>query len=97
MRCWQHSISAYYYTPVQLFLVGALVAIGISLIALKGSIELEDAVLNFAGILAPVVALVPTPNVGRCGSVLTDTTNRAPTTSPRCSSSPPPRSRCWPS
>ncbi|MFF4260406.1 hypothetical protein ACFY1L_55740 [Streptomyces sp. NPDC001663] len=35
-HCWQHSISAYYYTPVQLFLVDALVAIGISLIALKG-------------------------------------------------------------
>ncbi|MFC8146162.1 hypothetical protein ACFUKV_31170 [Streptomyces paradoxus] len=75
-QCWQSSISAYYYTPVQLFFVGALVAIGISLIALKGSTEFEDIFLNCAGILAPVVALVPTPNVGQCGSVLTDTTNR---------------------
>lgn len=75
-HCWQHSISAYYYTPVQSFFVGALVAIGISLIALKGSTELEDVWLNFAGIFAPVVAFVPTPNVGSCGSVLTDTTNR---------------------
>ncbi|WP_369242087.1 hypothetical protein AB5J56_44305 [Streptomyces sp. R21] len=75
-HCWQHSISAYYYTPVQSVFVGALVAIGISLIALKGSTELEDVFLNFAGILAPVVAFVPTPNVGECGSILTDTTNR---------------------
>ncbi|MEU6374920.1 hypothetical protein [Streptomyces sp. NPDC046909] len=75
-HCWQTSISAYYYTPVQLMFVGGLVAIGISLIALKGSTELEDVFLNFAGILAPIVAFVPTPNVGRCGSVLSDTTNR---------------------
>ncbi|QIB49471.1 hypothetical protein [Streptomyces aureoverticillatus] len=76
-RCWQTSISAYYYTPVQLMFVGGLVAIGISLIALKGSTELEDVFLNCAGILAPVVAFVPTPNVGQCGSVLTDTANRS--------------------
>ncbi|MET7700561.1 hypothetical protein [Streptomyces sp. NPDC005485] len=75
-HCWQPSISAYYYTPVQLVFVGALVAIGITLIVLKGSTELEDVFLNFAGILAPVVAFVPTPNVGECGSVLTDTANR---------------------
>ncbi len=76
-HCWQHSISAYYYTPVQLFFVGSLVAIGVSLIALKGSTELEDVFLNFAGILAPVVAFVPTPNIGRCGAILTDAKNRA--------------------
>jgi hypothetical protein len=75
-HCWQHSISAYYYTPVQSFFVGALVAIGISLVVLKGSTELEDVWLNFAGIFAPVVAFVPTPNIGDCGSVLTDKTNR---------------------
>jgi hypothetical protein len=61
---------------VQSFFVGALVAIGISLIVLKGSTELEDVWLNFAGIFAPVVAFVPSPNVGGCGSVLTDKTNR---------------------
>jgi hypothetical protein len=75
-HCWQHSISAYYYTPVQLFFVAALVAIGVTLIALKGNTELEDVFLNFAGLFAPIVAFVPTPNVGSCGSVLTDTTNR---------------------
>jgi len=75
-HCWQESISAYYYTPVQSFFVGALVTIGISLIALKGNTEVEDILLNFAGIFAPFVAFVPTPNIGHCGSVLTDTTNR---------------------
>jgi hypothetical protein len=76
-HCWQRSISAYYYTPVQSFFVGALVAIGISLIVLKGSTELEDLWLNFAGTFAPVVAFVPMPEVGDCGSVLTDRTNAA--------------------
>jgi hypothetical protein len=75
-HCWQESISAYYYTPVQSFLVAALVAVGISLVALKGSTEFEDVALNFAGMFAPIVAFVPTPNVGNCGSVLTDKTNR---------------------
>ena len=74
-HCWQRSISAYYYTPVQSFFVGALVAIGISLIVLKGSTELEDLWLNLAGTFAPVVAFVPMPEVGNCGSVLTDRTN----------------------
>ena len=77
-HCWQHSISAYYYTPVQSFFVGALVAIGISLIVLKGSTELEDLWLNFAGTFAPLVAFVPMPEIGNCGSVLTDRTNAEP-------------------
>jgi hypothetical protein len=75
-HCWQRSISAYYYTPSQSVFVAALVAIGVSLIALKGSTELEDVLLNFAGIFAPVVAFVPTPNAGTCRSVAHITTNR---------------------
>jgi hypothetical protein len=74
--CWQGSISAYYYTPVQGFLVGALVTIGVCLFSLKGNTDWEDALLNLAGVCAPFVALVPTPNIGSCGSVLTDTTHR---------------------
>ena len=76
-RCWQTSISAYYYTPVQSFFVGALVTIGVCLICLRGASDGEDVLLNLAGICAPFVALVPTPDVGDCGSVLTDTANRA--------------------
>jgi len=76
-RCWQTSISAYYYTPVQSFFVGALVTIGVCLICLRGASDGEDVLLNLAGICAPLVALVPTPSTGGCGSVLTDTANRA--------------------
>jgi hypothetical protein len=74
-NCWQKSISAYYYTPAHSFFVAALIAIGISLIALKGSTEIEDVLLNFAGMFAPVVAFVPTPNTGSCGTVI-DATDR---------------------
>jgi hypothetical protein len=58
--CWQESISAYYYTPTHAIFVGGLVAIGVALIAVKGSTDLEDALLNVAGVLAPIVAFVPT-------------------------------------
>jgi hypothetical protein len=60
VSCWQDSISAYYYTPVHAVFVGALVAIGVSLIAIKGSTDVEDVLLNVAGVLAPIVAFVPT-------------------------------------
>ena len=59
-RCLLGSISAYYYTPVHAVFVGALVAIGITLVALKGRDPVEDLLFNLAGMLAPIVALVPT-------------------------------------
>jgi hypothetical protein len=68
-HCFQHSISAYYYTPVQAFFVGALVVIGACLVCLKGSSQAEDVLLNLAGMFAPVVAFVPTPSSGSCMSV----------------------------
>jgi hypothetical protein len=55
------SISAYYYTPVRGVFVGSLVAVGLGLVAIKGREGLEDVMLNLAGMLAPLVALVPTP------------------------------------
>lgn len=67
--CFQGSLSAYYYTPVQAVFVGGLVAIGVSLIAVKGSTDWEDILLNLAGVLAPIVAFVPTtPPGNRCES-----------------------------
>lgn len=54
------SISAYYYTPAQSIFVGALVAIGVCMIALKGTTDADDVLLNIGGMLAPVVAIVPT-------------------------------------
>ncbi len=71
--CWQTSISAYYYTPAHGVLVGALVAIGVCLICLRGASDGEDVLLNLAGVGAPFVALVPTPNTGACGSVVVTT------------------------
>ncbi|MGI9052917.1 MAG: hypothetical protein ACR2HQ_09755 [Ilumatobacteraceae bacterium] len=58
--CWQESISAYYYTPVHAVFVGALVALGVCMIAIKGGTDVEDMLLNVAGVLAPIVAFVPT-------------------------------------
>ena len=67
--CLQPSISAYYYTPVRAVFVGVLVTMGVCLIALKGNTEVEDVLLNFAGMLAPGVAFVPTAASGQCRSV----------------------------
>ncbi|WP_353952407.1 hypothetical protein V6K52_02895 [Knoellia sp. S7-12] len=55
------SISAYYYTPARSVFVGALVAVGMSLAAIVGRRGFEDSALNIAGMLAPIVAFVPTP------------------------------------
>ena len=68
-RCFQESISAYYYTPVQAVFVGALAAIGVCLVSLKGDTEWEDVLLNLGGMLLPVVAFVPVPGQGSCRSV----------------------------
>lgn len=68
--CVQPSISAYYYTPVRGYFVGALLAIGVCLFCLKGSADVEDILLNLAGMFAPVVAFVPTTDKSACGAVL---------------------------
>jgi len=67
--CWQTSISAYYYTPVRAIFVGSMIAVGLSLIVYKARFMLEDVLLNLAGMLAPVVAVAPTTDVGKCWSV----------------------------
>jgi hypothetical protein len=63
--CFQGSISAYYFTPAHAAFVGALVAIGVCLIAIKGRSDWEDMLLNVAGMLAPIVAFVPTSPADR--------------------------------
>jgi len=68
-RCLQGSVSAYYYTPVRSIFVGVLMAIGLCLIVIRGRTILEDVLLNLAGMLAPVVALVPTDGQGQCASI----------------------------
>ena len=47
------SISAYYYTPAQAIFVGALVAIGAAMVALRGVTTMEEVALNIGGMLAP--------------------------------------------
>ena len=68
--CWRTSISAYYYTPVRAIFVGTLIAIGAMLIVIKGRTSLEDTLLNLAGLLAPIVAIVPTSQNATCPSPL---------------------------
>lgn len=59
------SISAYFYSPVQNVFVGTLMAMGLGLLAIQGrDLRGEDILLNLAGMLATVVALVPTPVPG---------------------------------
>lgn len=60
------SISDYYWTPVHAVFIGALLALGVGMVILKPDSELEDIFLNIAGVLAPVVAFVPTPAPGTC-------------------------------
>ena len=55
------SISAYYYSPAGTILVGSMCAIGLALVGLRGRPGAEDILLNIAGLLAPVAAVVPTP------------------------------------
>lgn len=55
------SISATYYTPVRAAFVGALLATGLALVAIKGRSAWEDGLLNVAGGVVPLVAFVPTP------------------------------------
>jgi hypothetical protein len=65
--CWLGSISAYYYTPARTVFVGSLCALGACLIAYKGHSPEEDALLNFSGFMAFVVAMVPTVPDHLCG------------------------------
>ena len=65
-ECWQGSISAYYYSPVRPIFVTTMVVIGVSLIVIKGSTVVEDTLLNLAGMLAPIVAFVPTSFEASC-------------------------------
>ena len=58
--CWQNSISAYWYTPARSYLVAMLAGMGVCMICLRGSGTAENVLLNFAGMFAPVIALVPT-------------------------------------
>jgi hypothetical protein len=54
------SISAYYYTPARNVLVGSLLAAAVAILVLSGR-GAQRALLDAAAVVAPVIALVPTP------------------------------------
>lgn len=54
------SISGFYYTQARSIFIGTVVAIGVALVAYRGYTRGENSLLNAAGGLAIVVALVPT-------------------------------------
>jgi hypothetical protein len=66
--CLLVSVSAYYHTPVRIVFVGSLFALGAALIAYQGRTPREDTLLNFSGLMAFLVALVPTLEKKRCGA-----------------------------
>ena len=67
--CWQTSVSAYYFTSAHGAFIAALCALGAMLIVYRGSNDTEDVLLNLAGILAFIVAMVPTSRpVVLCGT-----------------------------
>jgi hypothetical protein len=66
--CWQGSISAYYYGPARAVFVSGLVAVGVSLMVIKGSTVVEDILLILAGVMAPIVAFVPTSFEASCAN-----------------------------
>lgn len=67
--CFQQSFSAYYYTPARGVFAGALIAIALGMIAVLGSTPVEDAFLNLGGLLAPIVAFVPSGSANYCSVV----------------------------
>lgn len=60
VHCFLGSISGYYYTPVRPIFIGVMVSIGFALIVIKGRTPFEDWFLSLAGIMAPIVAFIPT-------------------------------------
>jgi len=54
------SVSAAHYTPARDIFVGSIFAIALALIALSGR-SLSQALLDYAAILAPLIAIVPAP------------------------------------
>lgn len=67
--CWQTSVSAYYWTPAHDVVVAMLCGVGVCLLVYQGSSPVEDALLDVAGVLAFVVAMVPTSREPSCGTV----------------------------
>ncbi|AHC27775.1 MULTISPECIES: hypothetical protein [Mycobacteriaceae] len=59
-NCFEASISAYYFTSAHSVFVAVLCAAGVLMIVYTGASHTEDVLLSLAGVLAIVVAMVPT-------------------------------------
>jgi hypothetical protein len=82
--CFLGSLSGYYYTPVHSVFISVLVAVGLALIVIKGRTALEDVFLSLAGVMAPIVAFLPTtddPN-GACRPQMLQVGNYLPVVKP---------------
>jgi FtsH-binding integral membrane protein len=64
--CFQHSISAYYFSGARAVFVGTLCAIGVCLIVYRGNTNTENVLLDYSGFMAFVVAFVPTEIDNTC-------------------------------
>jgi hypothetical protein len=64
--CLLGSISGYFYTPARTLFVGSLFGLGACLLAYQGHSDEEDVLLNFTGIMAFIVAIVPTEVEHKC-------------------------------
>jgi len=56
------SISHYYYTPARIVFTGALCAASLALIAIAGK-GVQSYLLDLAALLAPLIAIIPTPTL----------------------------------
>src|SRR5687768_17209597 len=56
---WPGSISALFYTPSGTVFIGAIFAVSFGLLALSGH-SVEQALLDLAGVVVPLIAIVPT-------------------------------------
>jgi uncharacterized membrane protein len=74
VHCFLGSVSGYYYTPVRPIFIAVMVLIGFALIVIKGRNGFEDLFLTLAGIMAPVVAFIPTSDdkTGVCRQAMLD-------------------------
>lgn len=65
-NCVRNSISAYFYSPARTIFTGSLMAVGLCLIAIQGEKDWDEVSLNLAGMLAPMVAVLPTSVSTKC-------------------------------
>jgi hypothetical protein len=77
-ECIRSSISAYFYSPSRTIFTGSLMAVGLCLIAIQGDEDWEEVSLNLAGMLAPMIAVLPTSVSTKCDTEFADLSDEDP-------------------